>query len=201
MIFNNNIKFLAIFAGSVVFPGFAIAQPETTWRLQTAASTHWVEFAQGSELSKLAASYRAGGYETSAGQRVSFDPWYRPKFTETRLTWMTQLTPEFGVLWGAGTGERAQKYQISPSLKLGFIYQTPVGSGAHLSIRLTSVLGGRMAERPCLASYLEQEEYANVKVNCRLAAAQLQPAETLKYLTHALPPDRNNASIRYTVVF
>jgi len=106
-----------------------------------------------------------------------------------------------GSLWGAGTGERAQKYQISPSLKLGFIYQTPVGSGAHLSIRLTSVLGGRMAERPCLASYLEQEEYANVKVNCRLAAAQLQPAETLKYLTHALPPDRNNASIRYTVVF
>lgn len=201
MIFTNNIKFATIFAVSIAFSGFAIAQPKTVWQLQAAASTHLVEFAQGSELSKLAASYRSGGYETSAGQRVSFDPWYRPKWTDTRITWMTQLTPEFGVLWGASTGERAKKYQIAPSLKLGFIYQTRVGSRAHLSFKLTSVLGGRMTEQPCLASYLEQEEYSNVKVNCRLAAAELQPAETLKYLTHALPADRNNASIRFTVVF
>lgn len=180
-------------------PALAWAFPNGVWRLEPVSSTHLVEIAQGSELSKLGSRYRDGGFESAGGQWVSFDKWYRPKWTDTRVTWMTQLSPEFGMLWGFGTGEQAEKYRISPSLKLGFVYQTKVGLNSYFSVRATSVLGGRMQEKTCTANYgdiggIEQ-------VNCRLAASEMTPAETLKHLTNALPPDRHNVWVRYIHTF
>ena len=178
---------------------WAWALPNGNWKLDSATSTHFVEITQGSELSKLASRYRDGGFQSAGGQWVGFDKWYRPKWTDTHVTWMTQVSPEFGVLWGASTGERAEKYSIAPSLKLGAVYQTKVGLNAYFSIRATTVIGGRMKEKTCTANYgdiggIEQ-------VNCRLAASEMTPAETLKYLTNGLPPDRHNFWVRYTLTF
>lgn len=177
----------------------AMAFQDKVWQLAPASTTHLVELVQGSEQSKRAAEFRTGGFESAGGQWVGFDRWYRPKWTDMRATWMTQLTPEFGVLWGASTGERAEKYSISPSLKLGVVYQTKVGLNAYFSVRATSVLGGRMKEKTCTADY---GDIGGVEqVNCRLAASEMTPTETLKYLTNALPPDRHNVWVRYTLVF
>jgi hypothetical protein len=180
-------------------PVWAWDFPNRAWLLEPVSSTHLVEIAQGSELSKLASRYRDGGFERAGGQWVGFDKWYRPKWADTRVTWMTQVSPEFGVLWGASTGERAEKYNIASSLKLGAVYQTKVGLNAYFSIRATSVIGGRMKEKTCTANYgdiggIEQ-------VNCRLAASEMTPAETLKYLTNGLPPDRHNVWVRYVLTF
>jgi hypothetical protein len=180
-------------------PGAAMAFQDKAWQLEPVASTHWVEFSQGSELSKLGASYLAGGFESATGQWVGFEKWYRPKWVDTRLTWMTQLTPQFGVLWGASTGERAEKYSIAPSLKLGFVYQFKASSRSYFSLKATSVIGGRMKERACTADYGDIGGLA--QVNCRLAATEMAPEDTLKHLTNALPPDRNSVQIRYTVHF
>ena len=56
-----------------------------------------------------------------------------------------------------------------------------------------------MKERACTADY---GDIGGVEqVNCRLAASEMTPTETLKYLTNALPPDRHNVWVRYTLVF
>jgi hypothetical protein len=183
----------------VALSGHALAFEDTAWRLEPQVSTHWVELVQGTELSKLGASYRAGGFESATGQWVGFDKWYRPKWVDTRLAWMTQLSPEFGVLWGASTGERAEKYSIAPSLKLGFVYQLKTTSRSSFSIKATSVIGGRMKERTCTADYGDIGGVA--QVHCRLAATEMTPAETLKLLTDTLPPDRNSVQIRYFYQF
>lgn len=196
MFFIINLKFLSVFFCFSGFIGGVWAQQARLWHLESAPSTQWVEFSQGLELSKLGATYRAGGYESSAGQWIGFDRWYRPRWTDTRMVWMTPLSPELGLLWGGSTGEQAKKYKISPSLKLGFVYRTSLGGNAFFSINASSVIGGRMTESPCLASYGEFQVIA--QVNCRLAATEMAPAETLKHLTRALPPDRHQAQVRYT---
>jgi len=180
-------------------PAWAWDFSNRAWLLEPVSSTHLVEIAQGSELSKLASRYRDGGFESAGGQWVGFDKWYRPKWTDTRVTWMTQVSPEFGMLWGLSTGEQAEKYSISPSLKLGVVHQTKVGLNASFSVRATSVIGGRMNEKTCTANYgdiggIEQ-------VNCRLAASEMTPADTLKHLTNALPPNRHNVWVRYVLTF
>jgi hypothetical protein len=173
----------------------AWAFSDGVWRLEPVSSTHLIEIAQDSQLSRLASSYRNGGFESAGGQWVNFEKWYRPKWSDLRAAWMTQISPQFGMVWGLSTGEQAEKYSISPSLKLGVVYQTKVGLNASFSVRATSVLGGRMKERTCTANYGDIGGIENV--NCRLAASEMAPAETLKQLTNALPPDRNNVWIRY----
>jgi hypothetical protein len=173
----------------------AWALPNGAWRLEPASSTHLIEISQGSQLSKLASSYRYGGFESASGQWVNFEKWYRPKWTDVGVAWMTQISPQFGMLWGLSTGEQAEKYSILPSLKLGVVYQTKVGLNASFSIRATSILGGRMRERTCTANYGDIGGIEDV--NCRLAASEMAPAETLKQLTNSLPLDRNNVWIRY----
>jgi hypothetical protein len=39
------------------------------------------------------------------------------------------------------------------------------------------------------------------QVNCRLAATEMAPAETLKYLVNELPPERHDVQIRYHFYF
>lgn len=163
------------------------------------ASTHLIEVSNGSELSKTAAAFRSGNFQTSGGKQVDFDKWYSTALSDTRLTWMTQMTPEFGLVWGMSTGERGEKYAIAPSVKLGFIYQTQLSRWSNFSIRASSVIGGRFREKSCTADY---GDIGGVQlVNCRLAASNLQPAETLKYLIDALPRNRNGIFITYTAFF
>lgn len=168
--------------------------------LSPVSSTHLVEIAQVSESSNTAAGFRAGGYESAYGQWISFDRWYRPHgLIDTRLTWMTQLHPSFGLLWGVSTGERGEKYSIQPSLKLGIVYQTNFSKSTHFSVKATTLLGGRMHERSCTADY---GDIGGIQqVNCRLAASTLAPAATLQYLINSAPADRNALQIRYVYEF
>lgn len=167
--------------------------------MQLLASTHLIELTNGSELSKVAAAYRSGSFQSSEGKIVHFDTWYSARFPDIQLALLTQMTPEFGWIWGMSTGERGEKYAIAPSVKLGFLYQAQISRVSIFSIRATSVLGGRIKEKPCTANY---GDIGGVQqVNCRLAAGDLPPAETLRYLTNMLPRNRNRIAITYTNFF
>lgn len=160
------------------------------------AATYLLDIQQGSQLSRNAHGLRAGGYELAGGAAVSFKDWYKTRWVDASITWMTQVTENFGVIVGTSTGERAKKYVINPGLKLGVIAQAPVSKNAVLSFRATTILGGELKERSCTADY---GDIGGVQeVNCRLAAATLPPAETLKYLLNEKPINRNQVSVMLT---
>lgn len=196
------VSFYYIFRVLAVFSASASAAFSSEFFEASAklmASTHLIEVTNGSELSKTAAAFRSGSFQSSSGQQVDFDKWYSTVLSETRITWMTQMTPEVGLVWGMSTGERGEKYAIAPSVKLGFIYRTQLSRWSNFSIRASSVIGGRFREKSCTADY---GDIGGVQqVNCRLAASNLQPADTLKYLIDALPRNRNGISITYTAFF
>lgn len=147
----------------------------------------------GSDLSPVPSETRHLGYELSGGERVSFEDWYQVRVPDLRLDFLTELTPDLGLIWGVGTGEYGEKYRIDPSLRVGLLYTRPVGRNGVLSLRLTTRLGGRLRERACTADY---GEIGGVqRVNCRLAATPLEPRETLDYLWNERPGDRIEASV------
>ena len=96
-------------------------------------STFLVSIQQGSPLSNKAMSLSEGGFETSTGASVKFDKWYTSKFTDMKFDFMTKVTNEFGVLWGFSTGEKAPKYTIEPSVKLGAVYVHNLSKQATIS--------------------------------------------------------------------
>lgn len=161
-------------------------------------NTHLLELEQGSRLSNMVNGLQIGGFETSEGNWIGFKKWYSSNWTDARAAWVTQLTPSWGVIWGGSTGERAEKYSISPSLKLGFVFQTPVQKNAFVSLKGTTVVGGRLKEKSCVADY---GEIGGVQeVNCRLAATPLEPSETLNYNLNERPY-RHALMLRFTKFF
>ncbi len=59
-------------------------------------------------------------------------------------------------------------------------------------------LGRAVQESICTA---DDGDVGGEQVNCRLAATEMTPAETLKYLVNDLPPDRHDMQIKYHVRF
>lgn len=164
-----------------------------------AESTYLIEIKQGSELSRKASAYQDGGYETAQGTWVNFKPWYSTNWTDASFTWMTQMTPNLGIIWGAGTGEKGAKYVISPSLKMGLVFQTPITKDSYLSLKATTIFGGLLKEKSCIADY---GDIGGVQeVNCRLAASLLEPTQTLQYLMNDKPYNKHTLSIRFTMFF
>ena len=156
--------------------------------------SYLLNISQGGRLSDLAASLGVGGYELAGGQWVSFADWYHTDWPEMRVDLLTQFSDSFGILWGASTGERGSKYEIQPSIRLGFVAQTKVGRSSALSLTATTNLWGTLREKPCGADY---GEIGGVQtVNCRLAASPLAPEETLRYLLNAEP-----SKLRVTVSY
>ena len=186
----NNLCFrvtVKILAGLLLTCGSARAEP-------ILEATFLTRVSLGSGLSGLPRDARSEGYELSGGERVSFNDWYRVQAPDLRVDFLTELTPEFGLLWGVGTGEWGKKYRIEPSLRVGFLYSTAVGGNGTFSFSLTTRLGGRLRELPCAADY---GEIGGVqRVNCRLAATPLEPRETLQYLWGEKPADRVEATMR-----
>lgn len=161
--------------------------------------THLIGIQYGTRLSEIASDAKRQGYETATGSLVSMERWYQTRWKDLRLTWMTELTSNFGIIWGLGTGEHGKKYAISPSLKLGFIGQKQLGKGAMLVFRASTVLGGNLREKSCVADY---GDIGGVQtVNCRLAATELTPTETLKYLYNKPAPDRIEVGIQFKYQF
>ncbi|MDX8526823.1 hypothetical protein RFM68_20190 [Mesorhizobium sp. MSK_1335] len=147
-------------------------------------TTSFVDIHQGSPLSDQARDLGNGGYELQGGSWVSFSRWYHANWVDMHVDLLTQITPDTGILWGFGTGEQAEKYRIEPSLKLGFLTQTHPNPNSTLSLSVTSIIGGNLSEKPCMADYGDLGTYS---VNCRLAAGETAPEETLKYLVNARP--------------
>lgn len=160
-------------------------------------STYLIEITQDSSLSLKARNLSLGGFETSGGNWVGFNSWYSTKWSDTSFSWITQLNPHLGLIWGLSSGERAEKHSIDPGLRLGFLFQTQSGKRSLFSISGSTILGGRLREKTCTADY---GEIGGVQeVNCRLAATVLEPSETLKYLYNEKPI--GSVQIRYSLFF
>ncbi|MBZ9799245.1 hypothetical protein [Mesorhizobium sp. ES1-4] len=160
-------------------------------------TTSFVDIHQGSSLSERARSLGNGGYELQNGNWVSFNQWYRARWVDMHVDLLTQVTEDTGILWGFGTGEEGEKYRIEPSLKLGFLTQIHPSPNSTLSLSLTTTFGGKLTEKPCEADY---GDFGSYSVNCRLAASQLAPEETLKYLVNA-KPESQHLWLNYRVTF
>ena len=173
--------------------------PSTSLAYDVFDKTALIELKQGSELSDKISFYRTGGYETSAGVQVNFSPWYSTNWTDSRITFVTQIGDEFGILWGFSTGEAGQKYRIDPSLKLGIVFHHWLNKNASISLRTTSIIGGSLHETSCVADYGEVGGIQ--EVNCRLAASTLQPSQTLQYLFNDRPYNQNTVILEYKAVF
>ena len=181
-------------AAVLVFSPFAPAQA-----YEVIEQTYVVGVKQGTPLSERVFRLGFGSYELSGGGNVDFRRWYGQKWTEMRIDLMTQVSKGAGILWGFSTGEWGQKYRIAPGFKIGVILQTELSPMSSISISFTTLLGGRLREKSCVADY---GDIGGVQeVNCRLAASPLPPAETLKYLVNMKPPDRNWVGLRYLARF
>lgn len=178
---------------------FVAARAAKAWNLppskdQMIGSTYLLNISQGSTLSGRMAAFRGQGYESSDGDRISFQGWYSTRWTELKLDWLTMASRNTGIIWGIGTGEHGEKYRINPSLKIGFIHSIDLTHHASLTFSATTVLGGRLKEKTCQADF---GEIGGVQTtNCRLAATPLTSEEALAYLIDERPRSAQ-ASIRY----
>lgn len=170
----------------VVFYSIGAATPSLAdeltleWPSATPA-TKLVGLVQGGDLSDLVKKVRNQSYELQDGRVISMDKWYQTDWVDLKLTLLTEVNQNLGILWGFGTGEMAPKYKIEPSIQLGFLYTRTIMRGTTLSFRLSQRFGGGLIENTCLASYGVVSEELE-PVNCRLAASELPPSETLQYL-------------------
>ena len=159
------------------------------------ASTHLVELRQGSPLSLKAGGSRSLRYDSSEGAEISMNRWYSARWIDFHVGLMTQINRNLGITWGFSTGEKAEKYVIAPSWKLGFVYTTPIHKNGLLTFSGQRVFSGRLKEKSCEADY---GEIGGIRrVNCRLAATPLTPEETLAYNFNEKPTDRIFLSLQY----
>ncbi len=162
-------------------------------------STYLIEINQGSSLSNMAFGFSNMGYESAYGDRIRLNKWYATQWVDTRLGFLTQLSSEFGLIWGFSTGERADKYKIDPSLKVGFLFSHQLSKQSSFSLSASTILGGRLQERACTADYGDVGGIQ--KVNCRLAASTMAPAETLNYLVNQGPQHQKFVMFRFVSSF
>ena len=153
----------------------------------------------GSYRSNVASNLSRGGYELSGGDFVDFRDWYTPQFPDTTFLFLKQIAPNFGIIWGASTGEIGEKYRIEPALQLGFVYQYILFENAVFSLKATYPFFGRMTEKTCTADYGELGGIQTV--NCRLAADIIPPNETLDYLIRLRGETDAKFSISFSFVF
>ena len=147
------------------------------------ADTFLIGMRAGNARSSLADALGQGGYELAGGGRVDLQRFYRSRWRDLEVTFLTQVSDRFGVIWGLSTGERGSKYRIDPALRLGFLAQWPVGRRGTLTVSAETVLGGALREDACIADF---GAIGGVQaVNCRLAASDLPPEDTLKALVRA----------------
>lgn len=162
-------------------------------------TTYLYEVQQGNDLSSVTYSASLGGYELSNGDWVSFRNWYKTDWKNLQLTMLTEMSENLGIIWGFGTGEKGDKYQIDPSLKLGFVYQAPITQRLVFDMNASIIVGGKLSEQSCTADY---GAIGGVQqVNCRLAASTLAPEDTLNYLYNQYSGERVSAMLRLRYFF
>lgn len=150
-------------------------------------------------LSEIAMKLGDGGYELANGAFVDFRRWYEPKWIDVEFHMLTQLSDDFGILWGFSTGEWGEKYKIDPAFKVGAIAQRRFSPWSSMSFSATYLFRGRFNEKSCVADY---GDIGGVQaVNCRLAASVAEPSETLEYLVKAKPRDKLWFGAKYQLTF
>lgn len=139
-----------------------------------------VDLTNGGLNSDLVRSALAGGFELSGGQQVDLQRWYSPSFPNLSATFLTDVSPNLGVIWGGALGERGEKYTLGPTASLGVVFRNSIAHNLNLEIELSGIYGGQLRERACVGDF---GAIGGVqRVNCRLAASLLPPKETLDYL-------------------
>lgn len=133
----------------------------------------------GSARSALVKAAARGGYELADGTPLRFEAWYTPRLPDISVVFLTEVSGSFGLIWGLSTGEHGEKYRIAPAVNLGLILQQELFPNAVLTFSATTTIGGRLSERTCTADY---GIFGTAQVNCRLAATDMRPDETLSYL-------------------
>ena len=162
-------------------------------------NTELADVSLGTGLSAMVQDESFGGYALSDGTYQSFEGWYSSDWKDLGIEWQTDLTPTFGLRWGMSTGEKGEKYQIEPSLTLGFVMTSVLSRNETLTFSASTRVGGNLTEETCIADY---GEIGGVQtVNCRLAATPLPPSDTLQYLFNSAPPDRAELKLQYSFEF
>jgi hypothetical protein len=169
----------------------------TPWPAAEQNHTHLLELVQGSPLSSTVSLLREGSLTLADGRIVPLSSYYSTHWTDARVTWLTTLSQNLGFIWGGSTGEKGDKYRIAPSLKFGFIYNVDLTPKTGFSVTATTIRGGRLKEKPCLVDYGPIR--GEVEANCRLAASQMPPEETLQYLLDVPPFNKNRVVFTYSV--
>ncbi|TIT61928.1 MAG: hypothetical protein E5W60_15835, partial [Mesorhizobium sp.] len=100
---GNRRRYRAI---ALLLSAFLGASPATAQEITTSL----IGMHQGSPLSDRARNLGDGGYELQSGSWVSFNQWYHASWVDLHVDFLTQLTENTGILWGLGTGEKAEKY-------------------------------------------------------------------------------------------
>jgi hypothetical protein len=162
-------------------------------------NTGLIDVYVGSERSEAVSRLRSGGYELADGTEVRFDRWYSSNWRDLSFSFLTQITPGFGLIWGLSTGERGAKYRIAPALEVGLMLQIGLSRNSTLTFSASTKLGGLLQEQTCTADYGAIGGIQ--RVNCRLAASPLAPADTLDYLLHMHAVEDSAVSLVYELRF
>lgn len=172
----------------------ALAAPDA------ASATRLVDVTARSGLSMKVRGFRDQPYELSNGAAAPLERWYRPRtLPDTVFRFLTPAGRDNGLIWGFGTGERGQKYRIDPSIHLGWAHQTWLSPRTRLGVEVSAQLGGRLHERTCTADY---GDIGGVReVNCRLAATELPPEQTLALLANTGPERRVRLHLSFSHLF
>jgi hypothetical protein len=189
----------AIFVGTIYCLTNTIVMSTATQAQDWIEDTFLIDIRLGSDLSDSARAYGKGGYELSDGTPVQFGDWYSSDWRDLSVTFLTEVNRNFGILWGLSTGEAGEKYTIDPGFRIGLIVQTELSRNSMLSFSASTILGGYLREKTCIADY---GSIGGVqKVNCRLAATPLPPKDTLDYLFEESPADQVQLRIDYAFNF
>jgi len=196
----RRLKYVAVAAGFFVsgwvsaFDLQGVSWEDTRYAL--IKTTHLIDIKQDNGHARKLDPIQQSGFESARGAWVSFNPWYTSPWKDTHVTFMTQLSSKFGVIWGAGTGERGVKYTIAPSLRIGAIFQTELQKNTFFSLKATTLFGGQLKEKSCTAEY--GDIGGTQEVNCRLAASMLSPENTLPYLLNEPSGNKKQILIQFT---
>lgn len=174
--------------------------PTATYGRGFVDDTYLILAQQGTLMSKKVSDIRYQSIENAFGQKISFEKWYKNKYNwiDSQFMWLTQVDKNSGILWGFTTGEKGEKYFIKPSVSIGLLQRYEINKNSSISFQMSFQFGGRLKERSCIADYGEVGGIQ--RVNCRLAATELEPKETLKYLFNEEPKD-HQFMIKYQLIF
>ena len=166
---------LSQIAGMAYGQGIGPSQDDGIW-----GRSFLVDLTNGGLNSDLVRSSATAGFELSGGQQVELQRWYSPSFPNLSATFLTEVSPNLGVIWGGAMGERGEKYTLGPTATLGVVFRKSIAHNLILEMEVSGIYGGKLRERACVGNF---GAIGGVqRVNCRLAASLLPPKQTLDYL-------------------